>query len=464
MLHHVAMLSKPFRRGGYNGVHNFMRAAHLRKLSGLPEAPAVKSMESASGSAPDVIVVGAGVIGCSTAYHLSLRGARVLVLDTRGVAAAQSSKSWGFCRQQGRDTRELELMAESMRRWVQLEDELGFSVGWQSCGNLALCDHPKRWEQFQKWMPRAQASGIGTELIDGSDLTKLLPKLEGDWLGGVWTETDGSADPESATRAFARAAEMRGAQFRLFVPSVDALEVQGSRVMGVRLSTGEVINAGCTVVAAGAWSSDLLRPVLRLPQLRVRATAARTERLADLSSDYATFPNIGVWAPRCSFRLRLDGTMTIADGGYAEEAEFEANAIRYGYQYLPGYVHNPVKVNPVHDITHTRDPNPNPRRIDQAAATFHRMFPSLPELRIKEVWAGHIDMTPDMVPVIDVGGDLPEGLVVSTGYSGHGLGIAPGAGRLAADMVQTATRPQEAEVFRAGRFNEKFFFKPESVF
>jgi len=327
-----------------------------------------------------------------------------------------------------------------------------------------LCDHPKRWEQFKKWLPLAQESGIGTELVNGSDLSKLLPKLEGDWLGGVWTESDGSADPESATRAFARAAELRGAQFRLFAPSVDSLVVQGSRVMGVRLSTGEVINAGCTVVAAGAWSSDLLRPVLRLPQLRVRATAARTERLTDLSSDYAGFPNIGVWAPRCSFRLRIDGTMTIADGGYAEEAEFEANAVRYGYQYLPGYVQSPVKVNPVHDITHTRDPNPNPRRIDQAAATFHKMFPSLPELRIKEVWAGHIDLTPDMVPVIDVGGELPEGLVVSTGYSGHGLGIAPGAGRLTADMAHSGERPHEAEVFRACRFNEKVFFKPESVF
>jgi len=225
-----------------------------------------------------------------------------------------------------------------------------------------------------------------------------------------------------------------------------------------------VISAGTTVVAARAWTSELLRPLLRLPQLRVRATAARTERLTDLGAAYRGFPNIGVWAPRCSFRLRLDGTMTIADGGYAEEAEFEASAVRYGYQFLPGYISNPVKVNPVHDITHTRDPNPNPRRIDQAAGTFGRMFPSLPALRIKEVWAGHIDMTPDMVPVIDCGGGLPGGLVVSTGYSGHGLGISPAAGRLTADMALSGERPEEAEPFRGGRFDEKVFFKPESVF
>merc|ERR550525_449332 len=178
----------------------------------------------------------------------------------------------------------------------------------------------------------------------------------------------------------------------------------------------------------------------------------------DLGAAYSSFPNVGVWAPRCSFRLRQDGTMTIADGGYAEEAEFETSCLRHGYQYAPGYLSHPIKINPVHDITHTRDPNPNPRRIDQAVGTFGRMFPDLPALRIKEVWAGHIDMTPDMVPVLDCGDGLPAGLVISTGYSGHGLGIAPAAGRLTADMALSGQRPLEAEVFRMDRFGERLFF------
>merc|ERR1712045_235616 len=202
-----------------------------------------------------------------------------------------------------------------------------------------------------------------------------------------------------------------------------------------------------------------------VPQLRVRATAARTEKLEDLGPEFVDFPNIGVWAPRCSFRKRVDGTMTIADGGYAEEHEFEVYASTvHGPKFLPGYVNNPVKVNPVHDITYRRDPNPNPKRIDQAANTFAEMFPNLPPLRIQEVFAGHIDMTPDMVPVIDVGGILPENLVLSTGYSGHGLGICPAAGRLTADLVLSGKRLDEANAFRLDRFGEKLFFKPESVF
>jgi len=436
-----------------------------RQSSFLSLAPGPGATFDDMVSHPDVLVIGGGVIGCSTAYHLALRGASVTVLDTRGIGASQSSKSWGFCRQQGRDLRELGLMQESMQRWRNIEDELGFSVGWQPCGNLALCDSQNRYDQFKSWMPLAARYNVDTTMLDSKEVKELLPGLAGEWMGGVWTPSDGSADPLSATRAFACAAERLGAKFRLFSRPVKELKFEGKNVVGVRLDNGETLSAGTTVVAAGAWTSELLRGHFSLPQLRVRATAAQTECLTHLGREFTSFPNVGVWAPRCSFRKRVDGTMTIADGGYAEEHDFEVYASTvHGWKYLPGYLNNPVKVNPVHDITHLRDPNPNPKRIDQAMSTFGKMFPNLPALRIKETWAGHIDMTPDMVPVIDVGERLPRGLVVSTGYSGHGLGIAPAAGRLTADMALSGRRPLEAEVFRADRFGEKLFWKPESVF
>lgn len=342
----------------------------------------------------DVVVVGAGIIGCSTAYHLALRGASVTVLDTRGVASSQSSKSWGFCRQQGRDARELDLMKESINRWQTIEDELGHAVGWQQGGNLALCDSAKRYDHFKTWLPLAAEHGLQTQMLSDKEVKELLPGLAGTWMGGVWTESQ-----------------------------------------------------------------------YELPQLRVRATAACTEKLTDLGNTFENFPNIGVWAPRVSFRKRPDGALTIADGGHAEEHEFEAYASTvHGWKYAPGYLSNPIKVNFVHDISHKRDPNPNPKRIDQATDSFAKLFPRLPQLRIREIWAAHIDMTPDMVPVIDVGGNLPQGVVVSTGYSGHGLGIAPSAGRLTADLALTGQRPAEAQAFRADRFSEKLFFKPSSVF
>merc|ERR1719436_2018300 len=100
----------------------------------------------------------------------------------------------------------------------------------------------------------------------------------------------------SATRAFAAAAESKGTRFRTFAPAVSGLvQQEGGRVTGVRLSTGEVMSAGTTVVAAGAWSSELLHGVFALPQLRVRATAAQTECLTDLGPAYQNFPAVGVW-------------------------------------------------------------------------------------------------------------------------------------------------------------------------
>jgi glycine/D-amino acid oxidase-like deaminating enzyme len=452
-----------------NGVSAARRitSSTIAGLGGVAPPVSVVTTEKVKARSPDVLVVGGGIIGCSTAYHLALKGASVVVLDTRGVASSQSSKSWGFCRQQGRDVRELDLMRESIQRWEGIEEELGHSVGWRQVGNLALCDALPRYNHFKTWLPLARERGLDTEMLDGKQVKEILPGLDGEWIGGIWTKSDGTADPESATRAFAYAAERRGVHFRLFSPPVDELvmDAAGDRVTGVRLADGDVISAGTTVLAAGSWTSELLRGHFRLPQLRVRATAARTERLTDISQNFGDFADIGVWAPRVSFRKRVDGTMTIADGGYAEEHEFEAyGSTMHGYKFLPGYFKNPIKVNLVHDITHQRDPNPNPRRIDQAMETFGKMFPKLPALRIKETWAAHIDMTPDMVPVMDVGGGLPNGLVVSTGFSGHGLGIAPGAGRLTADLALSGQRLPEAEVFRADRFGERLFFAPQSVF
>jgi len=280
-------------------------ATAKRQSSFLSLAPEPRTSCDSMQSQPDVLVIGSGVIGCSTAYHLALRGASVSVLDTRGVGASQSSKSWGFCRQQGRDLRELGLMQESMKRWQNIENELGFSVGWQSCGNLALCDSQKRYDQFKTWMPLAAKYNLDTEMLDGKQVKELLPGLAGEWLGGVWTPSDGSADPLSATRAFACAAERLGAKFRLFSRPVKELRFEGKRVVGVHLDDGEILSAGTVVVAAGAWTSEILRGHFSLPQLRVRATAAQTECLTHLGHEFKLFPNVGVWAPRCSFRKRV---------------------------------------------------------------------------------------------------------------------------------------------------------------
>ena len=132
--------------------HRCSTTATSRRVAPVPTT--LDAHAAAAAGPYDAIVVGGGVIGCSTAYNLAKRGAAVLVVERRGVAAEQSSKSWGFCRQQGRDLRELPMMIESIAAWAGLESELGWDVGWQqgACadqGHLGLAAEQGGFADFR---------------------------------------------------------------------------------------------------------------------------------------------------------------------------------------------------------------------------------------------------------------------------------------------------------------------------
>src|ERR671923_1734904 len=113
----------------------------------------------------DVVVVGAGIVGCATAYYLARRGVRVVVVERGPVAGEQSRKNWGFVRQQGRDPLELPLVIEANRLWRGLERELGADIEWVQGGNLALAATPERMAMMEAWLPVAHEFGLDTRLV-----------------------------------------------------------------------------------------------------------------------------------------------------------------------------------------------------------------------------------------------------------------------------------------------------------
>ena len=263
-----------------------MRSSRLlrspyRLLASASRKPVQSITRAQLRSTYDVIVVGGGVIGCSVAFHAARAGASVLVVERRAIAAEQSSKSWGFCRQQGRDTRELPLMIESIGRWVNIEEELGASVGWQQGGNLMLFESEADEKAQRRWLEAARPHGVESQILDRAGVAATLPGVSSAFTGGLWTATDGTADPDKTTLALAGAAARHGADF-LIGESVEALLSDASctsRVRGVRIESREreVVEAWATVVATAGWTSEMIRPLgLRLPTLRLHATAGRT--------------------------------------------------------------------------------------------------------------------------------------------------------------------------------------------
>lgn len=423
----------------------------------------------------DVVVVGAGIVGCATAYYLARRGVRAVVVERGGVAGEQSRKNWGFVRQQGRDPLEVPLMMEANRIWRGLERELDADIEWVQGGNLALAADASRMARLEQWLPVARQFGLETRLLAARELTTVVPGLGGQWAGGLYTPGDGHADPEKATDALARAATANGAVLHLGC-AVQDVTTRAGDVSAVVTERGE-IRTPWVVCAAGAWSSRLVRRLgLALPQRWVRGTVACTTSAAPVTP-------CAVWGPGVAFRQRRDGRFNIATGG-ALDHDVTLDSLRQLRFFLPNawknramfrfHVGRPL-VRSLAGVLpgsaarrqpliwdRALEPPPNATKVARSLAELQRVLPALPPLGVERSWAGYIDATPDLVPVL---GETPgvRGLVLATGFSGHGFAMGPIAGRLVAELIVDGKASLDISGFRFSRFAEGAIGKPRNV-
>jgi glycine/D-amino acid oxidase-like deaminating enzyme len=423
----------------------------------------------------DVVVIGAGIVGSATAYYLARRGARVAVVERAAVAGEQSRKNWGFVRQQGRDPLEMPLVMEANRIWRGLERELDADVEWTQGGNLALAIDEARMARFEAWLPVAREFGLETRLLRGRDLAAVVPGLGGSWVGGMHTPGDGHADPEKTTDAFARAARAHGAEIHLNC-AVQGVVTRAGAVSGVVTERGE-IRASTIVCAAGAWSWRLCRTLgLALPQRWVRGTVARTTVAPPVTA-------CAVWGPGVAFRQRRDGSFNIAAGG-ALDHDVTLDSLRQVRFFLPSFWKNkamfrfhvgrpllrslgaalPGSAARRRPLVWDRavEPVANPVKVSRSLAELHRTLPGLPRLDVTRSWAGYIDATPDLVPVLGEVSGL-RGFVLATGFSGHGFAMGPVAGRLVSELIVDGKTSLDISGFRFSRFAEGAIGKPRSV-
>jgi glycine/D-amino acid oxidase-like deaminating enzyme len=427
------------------------------------------------GTAGGVIIVGGGIIGCSTAYYLAKLGVPVTVYEKERVGAAQSGQNWGFVRQQGRDPLEIPLMIEGIRIWRDLEAEIGMDVEWTQAGNLGIAVTPQKLALFEGWARQAREHGLATRMLSAAEVSAMIPGMQGTWLGGMFTESDGHAEPQKAAPAIAAAARKLGATI-VEGCAVNAIELSGGAVSGVQTERG-LVPASCVVACGGAWTGKLLRPLgVPLPQRMVRSTVSRTAPVAPIS-------RIGVWAPGVAFRQRRDGRVNLGGGGWTDH-DVTLESLRDLRLFMPNYWKNRKlfqfhfgmpfvrdlvsRIPGTHSWRH-RFAEPaqnaavaNARKCARTASEFQKMFPTLGRVAINESWAGYIDATPDAVPVISAVDKVP-GLVVAAGFSGHGFGMGPVSGRLVAELVSGGKTSLDISGFRLSRFADGTFGKPRSV-
>ncbi len=416
----------------------------------------------------DVVVLGGGIIGVMTAWHLAERGFSVTLCEKGRIAGEQSSRNWGWIRQQGRDLAELPIMMEALELWKALSKECGRGLGFRQEGVLYLARSHAEMAGFEDWMVQARGLGLDVGLQSSGQVHDRIKGAAVQWVGGLFTASDARAEPWVAVPMLAAGAVRRGAVI-VENCAVRALDRVGGRVAGVVTELGRIA-CGQVVVAGGAWSSMFLRREgVRIPQLAVLASVAQTQPMAEVFGG-------GAADDRFAFRRRVDGGYTIAPGS-AHDFYLGPDAFRNLATYLPTFVKDFRKtklrlaapagypdawgtarkwaadqVSPFERIR-VLNPAPNMSALARVQDEFARALPELGRPEIKAAWGGMIDTLPDVVPVVGRVAAVP-GLVIATGMCGHGFGIGPAYGRIVADLVAGADVGHDLTRFRLSRFSD----------
>jgi glycine/D-amino acid oxidase-like deaminating enzyme len=395
----------------------------------------------------DVVVIGGGVIGVSAAYHLAKKGHSVALVEKGHVGCEQSSRNWGWCRQQGRARAEIPLAREALRLWEEMQIDAGRDAGFRRTGVLFLTKNPAELAAWEKWAEIAREMQVHSTVLTPAEVQERLPGNADTWVGGLHTPSDGRAEPSMAVPALATAARKHGVTIHQGC-AARGLETAGGRVGGVVTEKG-TIRTSSVLLAGGAWSSLFCRRHgIDLPVGLVNATACRTTPAPEITDG-------ALGTDFFCIRRRLDGGLTLALRGRGT-VELTPDLLRYARTFLPTYRQRrkglkisfgkpfldqllrgtnwPLDRPSPFEAERVRDPAPDMSLVEEALAALITANPDLRGIEIAEAWGGTIDTTPDTIPVISAVDKLP-GFFLATGFSGHGFGIGPGAGRLAADVV-----------------------------
>jgi len=420
----------------------------------------------------DCVVIGGGIAGVMTAYYLARKGIAVVLCEKGRIAGEQSSRNWGWVRVQGRDTREVPLAVHAQNLWRELAALTGAEkIGFSQCGTTYLTSKPKTLEAYAKWAADTAAmrpEGFECNIIDATAARNILHSNSSPAIGGITTASDCRAEPALAVPAFAVQAQLAGAQI-LTQCAVRGFETTAGKISAVITENGP-IKTSTAVLAGGVWSSLFCRSMgIRLPQLKVVATVCRTEP-APLVTENCVFTETG------AFRRRQDGGYTLTAAG-SDTFPLVPDALRFLTDFWPlvksevfgGHMGVRLDKRFFQELVHLRswqldeispfektrvlDPEPSAAHVRKSLKMAEALSPAFGKLTLAESWAGMIDVTPDVLPVLDHIEPLP-GLYMATGFSGHGFGIGPATGHVMADLVMGNTPAVDLTPFRFSRFSD----------
>ena len=363
-----------------------------------------------------IVVIGGGIIGCSTAYHLAKNHKADVVLIERGKLT--SGSTWhaaGLVGQLRSSASITQVLRYSVKLYQGLEAETGLATGWKQTGCLRLATNQDRWIEYKRQATTARSFGLEMNLLSPAEVKALWPLMvTDDLVGGTFMPTDGQASPSDITQALARGARMHGAMIFEDV-LVLGFQMAGRRVTGIETSAG-TIACEKVVCCAGQWSRQVAAKAgVSVPLQALKHQYVITEKIEGLATDA---PTVRDPDRRTYFKEEVGG---LVFGGY------EPNPIAWTLDDLPDDFAFQLFDD---DFEH----------FEQHMAASIARIPALEKVGIKQMINGPESFTPDGNFIL---GRAPEAdnFFVGAGFNAFGIASGGGAGWVLADWVANGEQP-----------------------
>ncbi|MET0457251.1 MAG: FAD-binding oxidoreductase [Mycobacterium sp.] len=365
-----------------------------------------------------VVVIGGGVIGTSIACHLAASGVPdVVLVERHELASGSTSKAAGGVRATFSNAANIAIGMRGLEVYANFTELYGQDIDFRRDGYLYLLSDQASLDEFTDQVARHNRHGVPSEIVDAERAQRISPLIRtDDLLGACWSPHDAKATPESVVAGYAAAARRHGARIIRHCEVIDITR-SGSAITGVVTTLG-AITTDTVVCAAGAWSRRIGEMVdLTIPVTPVRRQIAFTEPLAALP---ARSPSLTIDFPS-NFYFHPEGNGLLL--GWSDPSEQPGFNLKFELdQWLMG--------------------------VGEIA---ERCAPAVLDYGIRTGWAGLYEITPDHNQIIDRPGEV-EGLLVATGYSGHGFLMGPATGEIICDLYHGKTPGYDISGFTLGRF------------
>ncbi|MCM8818214.1 MAG: FAD-binding oxidoreductase [Candidatus Omnitrophica bacterium] len=374
----------------------------------------------------EIIIIGAGLMGCSIAYHLSKEKKEVVVFEKRNIASGASGRNGGQVIQlEGRDKNpetikaRLEITNENNKILKTLEKELNYNLEYQKIGSLDIALTKQEWEDIKETIKAQKKAGDKEiELLGKKETLQLCPLLTDNVFGSRFRPSDGTINPFFLTHGFAFRAQKLGAKIFTYTPVKKIIRENG-KAKGVELENGKKVFSDIVINATNAWSIFLCPEIDILP---LRQVAVVTEPVANL--------------PVYPMEAFIDG-----DAIFTTTQTKSGNLVAGGFRTQ------------ARDREEHYDESVEPIELSGSSAIFKRIFKGLGDICIIRSWSGVMAVTGDCLPCI---GRYPEtkNLYISAGFL-NGMAYGPIVGKLVAELIIYGKTSISIDIFKPERFYKK---------